>query len=470
MKKLFSLALILCVACIVSCTKTEYVTVLPEEEVDNSTYTIMMYGCGGANLDDAMVLNIQEALLAGASDRVKFTGQIKFSKRYQVEEALAGAQRFIVGEPGAQWYEPVEVLPSDLPLHQPETLTDFINWSKEQCPADEYILILWNHGGAWFPSDDYAENNRAVVYDDNNGNVGLGLDNMVKGIKGSNTKFKMIYYDACLMGMIEIIAGISECTDYTMCASHITPGLGGDYNSLIHHLNASTNFEESMAAYCRETVAHWEPAGMALDLMLVNNRKLQPLLDEIKVLSGYVTELAEIYNDYQDDEEYDAMKSTLSDTFKLAVTNCYHYDWSYYEDGFPAYPFFDLQQFVELLANGGVTPYSAKFVDLASRINRASADALICKELTAPISHMDFTFGICIIDKLTWKYTGYSPAYEELEFHKQTGWGNWLKINQVLPVGNPDPSSFVDMSEGVEPEPIPVEEEIDYLLRLIGKR
>lgn len=121
----------LLVTSLVSCTKTEYVTVLPEEEVDNSTYTIMIYGCGGGNLDKAMILNIQEALIAGASDRVKFTGQIKFSKRYQVEETLAGAQRFIVGEPGAQWYEPVEVLPSDLPLHQPETLTDFINWSKE---------------------------------------------------------------------------------------------------------------------------------------------------------------------------------------------------------------------------------------------------------------------------------------------------------------------------------------------------
>ena len=58
MKKLFTLALILCVASIVSCTKTEYVPVLPEEEVDNSTYTIMIYGCGGGNLDKAMILNI----------------------------------------------------------------------------------------------------------------------------------------------------------------------------------------------------------------------------------------------------------------------------------------------------------------------------------------------------------------------------------------------------------------------------
>ena len=55
MKKLtLGFVLMLLVASIVSCTKTEYVTVTPEAEADLSTYTIMMYGCGGENLDDAV--------------------------------------------------------------------------------------------------------------------------------------------------------------------------------------------------------------------------------------------------------------------------------------------------------------------------------------------------------------------------------------------------------------------------------
>ncbi len=463
--------LICLAASFASCTKTEYVTVAPEEEVDNSTYTIMMYGCGGSNLDSSMILNIQEALLAGASERVNFTGQIKFSKRYQVEETLAGTQRFIVGEPGAMWYEPVEVLPADLELHNPRNLTDFINWSKAQCPADEYILILWNHGGAWSPYDDYKDPSRGVIFDDNNNNECLGLDNLVQGIKDSNTKFKMVYYDACLMGMIEIVTGLNDCTDYTMCASHITPGLGGDYNSLIYHLNTSTNFEESMKAYCHETMSHWEPQGLVLDLMLVNNGKMQPLLDEIKVLSEYMAEVAEIYVDYQDDEHSDSIKEAVSAAYVMAITSCYQYHWGYYDDGTPHYPFFDLQSFVEIMANGNVSTYSAKFVDISSRINRASANAIVCRELTAPIAHLNLTMGITIVDKANWRAFGYSPAYEQLEFHKKTGWGNWLKINPVMTIGNPNPKSYVNIPDFGDSSgtTTPVEEEINYLLSLIGK-
>ena len=231
-----------------------------------------------------MILNIQEALLAGASDRVNFTGQIKFSNRFHVNEHLAGTQRFIVGESGDTWYEPEEVLPSDLKLYNPQSLTDFINWSKAQKPADEYILLLWNHGGGWVPAHDYKPENRGILYDDVNNSIPLSLGGVVKGIKASNTKFKMVYFDACLMGMAEIFAGLSECTEYTMAASHVTPGLGGDYNALIYHLNNSMNFEQAMTQYCHETISHWEPLNAPLDLMLVNNNKMEPLLQEIRVL------------------------------------------------------------------------------------------------------------------------------------------------------------------------------------------
>ena len=89
MKKLtLGFVLMLLVASIVSCTKTEYVTVTPEAEADLSTYTIMMYGCGGENLDEPMILNIQEALFAGATDRVNFTGSFPAERCAQGHAAL----------------------------------------------------------------------------------------------------------------------------------------------------------------------------------------------------------------------------------------------------------------------------------------------------------------------------------------------------------------------------------------------
>lgn len=471
MKRLtFKFILMLLVAGFTSCTKTEYITITPEEGTpDTSTYTIMMYGCGGGNLDSSMVLNIQEALLAGATDRVNFTGQVKFSERFHEDDTLAGTQRFIVGEAGDIWYTPVEVLDSDLKLYDPQNLTDFINWSKQQRPADQYILILWNHGGAWLPSDDYREDSRAIIFDDMYDYVGLSLSDLVKGIEDSNTKFKMVYFDACLMGMIEVLADLIDCTEYTMSASHVTPGLGGDYNSLIYHLNKSTNFEQSMKEYCRETVSHWEPTGMTLDLMVVNNSKMEPLLNEIAVLSDYLLDVAKISASYSEVRDADdANKTNLYNAFKTAVTSCYHYDWGYYEDGAAYYPYYDLLNFVEILANGETNTYSARFVDISSRINRAFADAIVCKQLTAPIKHVGFTMGVTITDKLVWKHDDYDIAYDELVFQQKTGWGDWLKINPVAPIGNPDPETYCDIPEDEEMETPSLEDELAYILSLIG--
>lgn len=466
---------------IASCTKNEYFTVnqvSPEPEVDKSTYTVMMYGCGGGNLDTSMVLNIQEALLAGATDRVNFTGQIKFSARFQQEEALAGTQRFIVGDAGETWYEPVEVLDSGLELFDPQNLTNFINWSKEQCPADEYILLLWNHGGAWTPWDDHITS-RAVVFDDVNNNKGLTLNGLVKGIDDSGTHFKMVYYDACLMGMMEVITGLTACTDYVMAASHITPGMGGDYNSLIYHLNASTNFEEAMIQYCCETVAHWNSWEMPLDLMVVDCRKMDRLLGEVKLLATYLEEIARIYAEYDSTtEEPGSEKTLLCSAYEQAINACYHYDDSLIPGiEKPLYPYYDLLHFAEILsASGAVHSYSARFVDMASRINRAMSEAIVCKQLSSVINNLSLSIGVTIIDKDFWQNLGYQNAYNELLFEQKTGWGNWLKINPVTPEKNPNPETILggqddeeDDNDGQENKPT-LEEEIALLLELIGKK
>ena len=124
-------ALLFIVTIFASCVEKEYITVAGDEKPkDESTYTIMMYGCGGGNLDLPMVTNIREALLAGSTDRVKFTGQVKFSKKFQAYEETAGTQRFIVDSTSENWYTPVEILDTQLKLYDPQKLTDFINWSK----------------------------------------------------------------------------------------------------------------------------------------------------------------------------------------------------------------------------------------------------------------------------------------------------------------------------------------------------
>ena len=440
MKKItLKFALLLFVALFASCKEYIYIE-KPEEPVDESTYTIMLYGCGGGDLDLAMVTNIREALLSGSTDRVKFTGQIKFSQKFQAYEETAGTQRFIVGSTPENWYTPVEVLPASLKLYDPKTLTDFINWSKEQCPADEYILLLWNHGAAWSPLDDGPIQN-GVVYDDVLGNKGLSLDGLVKGIKDSGTKMKMIYYDACLMGMAEILAELPDVADYVMSASHITPGIGGDYNSLLHHLNNSTDFEQAMKEYAKETMSHWNIQNMPLDLMLVDLSQMDILLQEIKVLSGYLEEMVKTASKVLTDPNNVTIDEVcVKESLVEALNGCYMY-----EDGFP---FYDLTTFVEILSNC-MSSYTPKMIDISSRLNRAFGQVLVFKELSSIIaSNMQLSMGVNILNSQFWNQYGYGNAYPTLKFHKATNWGNWISANPFMPTGNPNPGTIVGGNDG----------------------
>ena len=477
-----------------ACVKKEYITIEPSKEPkDTSSYTIMMYGCGGGNLDQAIALNIQEALLVGTNDRVKFTGQIKFSDKYQQTEVLKGTQRFIIGSTPERWFTPVEVLDSELPLYEPETLADFIEWSKQQCPADEYILLLCNHGTGWQPEHDVSMG-RAIIYDDVLESTPLALDALVAGVKSSNTHFKMIYFDACLMGQVEVMAELGECADYTLSASHLTPGIGGDYSSLIYQLTNSVDFEQAMAAYCHETVSHWSHTEEPFDLKLMDLHQMDQLLSEIKVLSGYLEEVAKISRNYLIENGGQLVVDQTSNDYLIAnalmtaVNACYHYDVDVDENGYAANPFYDLLSFVEILTHFDekVHSYSARFVDIASRLNRAFDKVIVHNEVTPVLIGCPLAMGVSLVNAQVWAAYGYVTDYPTLNFERQTNWGKWLSINPFTPAENPDPSKFADADEEEEGEEEEGEEEegeeqpeegeadnqddIDSLLDLIGKR
>ena len=469
-KSTLRLVLMFTALLLASCVKKEYITIesTPEEPKDESTYTIMMYGCGGGDLDYFMATNIQEALLTGSTDRVKFTGQIKFSQAFQQykAEGAAGTQRFIVGSEPISWYWPEEELSSDLALYEPETLTNFINWSKEKCPADEYILLLWNHGGAWAPYDDGGVEpvlgSRGVIYDDvMDGQPGLSLNALVEGIQKSGTKMKMIYYDACLMGMVEILSELTDCADYVLGASHITPGMGGDYDSLIYNLNNSTNFEQAIENYSKETMAHWNGSGMPLDLMLVDLSKMDQLLSVVKDFSTILAEVGKIANEKKEDienenEDIDINDAFLTLIFQEAINSIYWYDSSIVADDagltFRPYPYFDLLNFAEVLAATNYpSTYNSKFITIASRLNRAFNEAIVFKALSNNLYGMNLSMGVAITDATVWNKYGWNQAYPSLKFDQATGWSNWVSENKFTPTGNPNPDSFTNSSES-EPE------------------
>lgn len=373
-------------------------------------YTLMLYGCGGGNLDDFMKLNLQQAVLTGSNDKVKMTGQVKFSAEYQSDPDLKGTRRFILrDEDGDQECDAVEMLDASLPLYEPDNLADFIRWSKQQCPAKNYILILWNHGNGWYPVSDNPKT-RGILQDDNADDLMMSLDELVEGVKRSDTHLKMIYYDACLMAMLENLCGLTEVTDYVLGAAHITPGLGGDYASLIENLTLASDLETAIKRYCREVMAHWSVYPGNFDISLTDLSRLTPVTTALREISE---ELVNSYADY--DEEYNQ-----------ATCSCYRLDSSY--------PFFDVMDYVQTLAVAAENP---RLIALASELHRATDAAIVCRETSKKLYPQDISWGITLVNDATWESLYADGAYRTLAFDKASGWSNWLQVNKQRPTGNP---------------------------------
>ncbi|WP_295940659.1 clostripain-related cysteine peptidase [uncultured Alistipes sp.] len=389
-------------------------------------YTIMLYGTGGGNLDESLMLNLEEAGLIGSGDKVKMTAQIKLSKRFQDNPEYAeyhGTRRFIVGSD--EW-EQEEELDVSLPFYEPSNIADFINWSKTKCPASKYILILWNHGGGWDPVSDRPLQSRGVVYDDNLGNRGISIYELAEGIKRSNTKFEMIYFDACLMNMLENLGELTDVCNYTLAAGHLTPGMGGEYSILMTLLAQNNNFVDVMKRYCRAVVNHWShihyggdddddddddddedvPDNRA-DLTLTDMSKLPAVFAIIKEVAD---ELVASYEDYGAD--YDGVK----------MENCY-----IFED---SCPFVEVEGYIEELA---VESENVRLIALGSRFALAVDEAIVCQAKTEEVGAQDLAWSVTLVNKTLWdlSYAPYSSSYSNLKFEKQTGWSRWLKLNNT---------------------------------------
>jgi hypothetical protein len=219
------------------------------------TWTVMVYVCGDNNLELYALMDLDEMEAVGSKNGVKVVTLI------DTETYIEGTHWYVVEE-GSDHIDPVtyehtcdceEVtgepcLPgvkSELDMGAGETLTDFIVQAVDYAPADKYMLILWDHGGGW----------RGVCYDDSHladpvlGWVSrLTVPETADAIQAANDKIigdeidkdyrlTILGYDACLMGMIDVVYENMDIADYMFASITLVSVLGQDYEGI---LNAMT--------------------------------------------------------------------------------------------------------------------------------------------------------------------------------------------------------------------------------------
>ncbi|NMB64756.1 MAG: hypothetical protein GYA16_07795, partial [Spirochaetes bacterium] len=208
---------------------------------------------------------------------------------------------------------------SELNMGDPQTLSNFIDFCKNNYPADNYALILWNHGGGWrnkmprrisvndidtikqlIVSKKYNQSSKslsslfiqkttspvkAVCWDETSGDDPLTMAEVKQAVNGKG--LTLIGFDACLMGMVEVAYQLKDCAQYMVASEETIPGLGWAYDYMLEHLYASSQTPVDLGkAIINGYIEFYEGFGEAITLSLVDLTKMDALANAIDTLSN----------------------------------------------------------------------------------------------------------------------------------------------------------------------------------------
>ena len=273
----------------------------------------------------------------------------------------------------------------ELNMGNPQTLIDFVTWTKANYPADNYALYFWGHGWSWHPG--------WVMADDTDNGDTLDYHEMKAAIPSLGF-IDVVGYDGCNMASIEIL---------TLWHGHAT---------------ALTSSQESVGA-----------EGIQYDLVLAQlaaNPNMSA--DAVAVATSESATSDRTWSAVAVDERLDTLLNAV-DLWSVALNNGLVVNRSKYNRAFNATRSFWL------------APMDKDLYDMAYEIRRLvgnstikSRSLAVMNAVNAVVLHEQHAnayadaHGITIyhISKATEKDSDYSYYRSTVDFARQTRWDEFL--------------------------------------------
>lgn len=128
----------------------------------------------------------------------------------------------------------------ELNMGDPHTLVDFGQTGIKGYPADNYMLVVWDHGNGWYKgAQDII---KGISYDATNSDyLGVADDEYAGAMDTISSflgdKIDIIANDACLMGMHEVAYEVKDFADFIVSSEYTIPGDGYPYDAICDSLN-----------------------------------------------------------------------------------------------------------------------------------------------------------------------------------------------------------------------------------------
>jgi len=199
-------------------------------KTDGGSWTFMVYLDGDNNLEPFYIDMFLDMSSVGSTPQVNIIVQMDripgHDDRY---EDWTGCKRFYVTRDLTPTTENEIQDLGEVNMGDPNTLMDFVNWAISSYPANRYCLVLANHGSGCVQS---------VCFDETSGMDALSLPELSQALSLVPAKMDVLYFDACLMGMIEVAYQIKDYVN-VMIASEETSYAGQPYDYYLSNLTAN---------------------------------------------------------------------------------------------------------------------------------------------------------------------------------------------------------------------------------------
>jgi Clostripain family len=343
----------------------------------------------------------------------------------------------------------------------PRALRDFIVWGIENYPAENYAVILWNHGTGWKEDDIYAfarsrgvqvqasqdevrsltrnnrrlsrafflssitevlqlddEDSRAIAFDDSSLDF---LDNAklqqafqeAEAITGK--KVSLIGMDACLMGMVEVAYQLRTNANYMVASQEVEPLTGYPYTAILQNLTANSEMTSEVLAklivqeYGRYYEGESRGSVAQITQSATNLRVVEKLAEALGRLAAILRQLVK--------EEDIYTESALSLAQRKAVR-------------FKDSDFVDLYDFLKVLRDkyAGDSDELTKVIDEVMDLMIVKVEPqLILANMTSGV-RFERVKGLSIYSPMR----GYCQFYERSDF-AGCGWGEFLqRLNDLV--------------------------------------
>lgn len=407
---------------------------------DPTTYTVMIYGCGGGNLDEVFEPTIDIVTRLDIPTNINIVGEMKWSNGYwsNWSDGKGGVSR-LKYDHASNKFNNKSFSDNSFKIDDPSNLAEFIEWAYDEAPADEYIIIFMGHGNAYHPSFE-GDTTRGVLRDDEE-IAYLGLSGIVEAFELTDAHFGLMSMISCLTNTIEYVTELTPYVDYYLAPNHVTSISGGELYYIIEGLmgiekHDNTSIPQAAKHYINQDYdLGWSNDYLTIDHTLTHCKKIGDVNSAIREFTDIVVAL------YQEElkigsEEMMGRYGFTTATIDEALSNAYYPVNAMFSDDYIAklewYRLDYAYDIVDVASKVAKATKHNKISDAAKKIKTAATRAIAYQRDVNLMAVDKVYYTATLINSEQWTTLGMEDmGYEQTAFDRATGWSRLLKVNNA---------------------------------------